>query len=809
MRQKDEASSGEVHSLSERSVSGYIWLAGKGRTLQGLAPLMTTVMIDPGHVITRQGWTENALAVIDAETLDHLTGGPILVRSSAHDEDTATGSKAGRYNSLLLPACSSPEEIVCAIETIFAEYSPQHREDEVFLQRYISNVAATAVVTTSVPASGAPYLTVAIDESQVGTDGVTSGSGQIITWYILEDADLHHPPSIISHANARSFVAAAREVLDVLTAISGLPPQVEMEMLLDTTGRVHLLQVRPLILPQIGPVAEINDLAREAASLVRSTSLTLQQVFRARKQPVLLSNTTDWNPAEMIGQRPHTLAYSLYSHAITDRTWARQRAECGYRDLQGTALMHSVAGQPYIDVGASLESLIPAALPQDVAAHLLSSQLQLLAANKHLHRSIEFTVASSCLDFSLPQRFVTGPPSVLSAGERHQLWRALVQITASIVQNLSIHSRARQAGELRRRAIAEIADPSERFTALVSEVIEGASLPFAHLARGAFVATAFLRSSVEEGLSSPESMNGFMNGLHTITSQIRADGYAVHEGRFSWVEFIRKYAHLRPGTYDLREMRYDDDPESFLRPFVVSCPSESKNDTIRDPGHLFTARPVTVTGRLNDLGLALTSEELVSFAKAAIEERELAKFEYSAWISDAMEALYLARPPGASREDLIHWTVDDALSWCAGGSTPSTEHTESRRRAQLVTSRVHLPSVFSIQEDLACFAEPPGTPTYVGTGRVTGAARHNPLPNSPLAGIVVLDQADPGWEWLFSRSVLGVVTAQGGANSHLAVRCAELGIPAVIGIGEDAMRRLRSASVLMLDCLNKRLEVVR
>nr|WP_281491848.1 PEP-utilizing enzyme [Buchananella hordeovulneris] len=794
-------------------MSGYRWLAGKGRTLQRLAPLMKTVKIDPGYVITRQGWAENALAVIDTETLDHLAGGPILVRSSAHDEDTATGSKAGRYNSLLLPARSLPEEIECAVETIFAEYIPQHQEDEVFLQRYISNVAATAVVATSVPATGAPYLTVAIDESQGGTDGVTSGSGQIVTWYILEDVDLHHPPkrqlSKISHANARYFVAAAQEILDVLTAFSGVPPQVEMEMLLDNIGRVHLLQVRPLILPQIAPVPEINDVAREAASLVRSTILTLQQVFCARKQPVLLSNTTDWNPAEMIGQRPHTLAYSLYSHAITDRTWARQRAECGYRDLQGTALMHSVAGQPYVDVGASLESFIPAALSQDVSARLLSSQLQMLAANKHLHRSVEFTVASSCLDFSLPRRFKAGPPSVLSAGERHELWLALVKITASIVQNLSVHSRARQAGELRRRAIAEIADPSARFTALVSEVIEGAALPFAHLARGAFVATAFLRSSVEEGLSSPESITGFMNGLHTITSQIRADGHAVHEGRLSWVEFIRKYAHLRPGTYDLREMRYEDDPESFLRPFVVSQPSESKNDIIRDLGHWFTVRPITVTGRLNDLGLALTSEELVRFTKAAIEERELAKFEYSAWISDAMEALYLARPPGTSREDLIHWTVDDALRWCAGGSDPSTEHIESRRHAQLVTSRVHLPSVFSIQEDLTCFAEPPGTPTYVGTGRVTGAAQHNPLPNNPLTGIVVLDQADPGWEWLFSRSVLGVVTAQGGANSHLAVRCAELGIPAVIGIGEDAMRRLRSASVLMLDCLNRRLEVVR
>ena len=33
----------------------------------------------------------------------------------------------------------------------------------------------------------------------------------------------------------------------------------------------------------------------------------------------------DWNPAEMIGNKPTNLSISLYAELITDRVWATQR----------------------------------------------------------------------------------------------------------------------------------------------------------------------------------------------------------------------------------------------------------------------------------------------------------------------------------------------------------------------------------------------------------------------------------------------------------------------------------------------------
>ena len=50
--------------------------------------------------------------------------------------------------------------------------------------------------------------------------------------------------------------------------------------------------------------------------------------------------------------------------------------------------------------------------------------------------------------------------------------------------------------------------------------------------------------------------------------------------------------------------------------------------------------------------------------------------------------------------------------------------------------------------------------------------------------IVLIKQADPGFDWIFGRKISGLITQFGGSNSHMAIRSAELGIPAAIGVGE-------------------------
>ena len=53
----------------------------------------------------------------------------------------------------------------------------------------------------------------------------------------------------------------------------------------------------------------------------------------------VLSNMSDWNPAEMIGSNSTPLAISLYSELITNEIWSKQRDNYGYKDVSPNRLM--------------------------------------------------------------------------------------------------------------------------------------------------------------------------------------------------------------------------------------------------------------------------------------------------------------------------------------------------------------------------------------------------------------------------------------------------------------------------------------
>ena len=71
-----------------------------------------------------------------------------------------------------------------------------------------------------------------------------------------------------------------------------------------------------------------------------------------------------------------------------------------------------------------------------------------------------------------------------------------------------------------------------------------------------------------------------------------------------------------------------------------------------------------------------------------------------------------------------------------------------------------------------------------------------------------IKSADPGYDYLFPKKIGGLVTQFGGANSHMAIRCSELGIPAVIGAGEQNFVKWREAGTLLIDAKNKQVKVM-
>ena len=83
------------------------------------------------------------------------------------------------------------------------------------------------------------------------------------------------------------------------------------------------------------------------------------------------------------------------------------------------------------------------------------------------------------------------------------------------------------------------------------------------------------------------------------------------------------------------------------------------------------------------------------------------------------------------------------------------------------------------------------------------------LNQSNLSGkIVLIPGADPGFDWIFSKPIAGMITSWGGVNSHMAIRANELGIPAVIGVGDDNYQKLKSAKRVNIDCRSQTIKII-
>jgi phosphoenolpyruvate-protein kinase (PTS system EI component) len=73
--------------------------------------------------------------------------------------------------------------------------------------------------------------------------------------------------------------------------------------------------------------------------------------------------------------------------------------------------------------------------------------------------------------------------------------------------------------------------------------------------------------------------------------------------------------------------------------------------------------------------------------------------------------------------------------------------------------------------------------------------------------IVAIENADPGFDYLFSLGIVGLITAFGGPNSHMAIRAAEFRLPGVIGIGQAAFQDLPGGALVEIDGHKRRWQV--
>lgn len=753
-------------------------LAGKDGALRRLAELLPTVAVDPGMSIGYQLWSSLPTAVLAAIGYAY-PGQPVIVRSCAPGEDGWNSSAAGAYESVAVPAAEvgDPSRVAAALDAVFASY-PHQAGTRVLVQRWLHPVAAAGVVTTRT-FKGAPYYTASIDAESGRTDTVTAGAEQgSSTWFLWQGPNAPALGEMLEPGPVASILAAAAET-HACVGTSGL----DMELAV-VGDRAHLLQARPL--PAAADPRHDGAISTARTSAVRQLRRLERDSPRSLLAvPVLLSCMADWNPAEMIGRRPGVLAASLYRTLITDRAWAVQRAEYGYRDLTGIALMHLVAGHAYIDVRASLASFIPAGLDDRLAAAIVRAQAEMLRARPDAHDKLEFEIAGTCWSPLLDARLEQLADAGIGADARARLARALLAITRAGL--------ARTPRDL--AALAVLPEPGPQAASMAPAMLVDAArrsaLTFAHLARAAFIAADLLRAL--DGLALLDRHPEWMRTLGTTATAMPRDAAAVRAGRLDWAGFVERYRWVRPGTYDITVPAYGQDPDGYLRP-LIEIPAPPEPELVPAPWSAPLAGQVARA--LSPL--AVDPDAFAAFARAAITGREAAKDRYAAWVSALLEAL-ARRGAGhqAPRELLAQLTIDQIKA------DPSRWAGQARRAraAAAVHDLIELPDVITGASDLSCFRRDRGRPTFIGARRVEGTVCTDPSPARPPApgSVIVLEAADPGMDWVLALQPAALITAYGGANSHMAIRCAESGVPAAIGVGIDAYRTCAAARRIVLD----------
>jgi choline kinase len=799
---------GDWAELNAAEDLAHFILGTKAQTLARLRGLVKKSRIEDVHLFTLREWRE-APDVLVKRVHEQFNGIPVVVRSSALTEDSFASANAGAYDSVLNVDSRDKTSLMAAIETVIDSYPDGNPEHQVLVQPMVQDVVSSGVVFTRSLSNGSPYRVFNYEESS-STDGITSGSSRNHKTLVLH-RDITEPPEEAGD-DMRALVIAVQEIEGLLNIDS-----LDIEFAISKGGTVHILQVRPIAVYHSGRDVSDED--------IRRLLDTAQCKFRAwqRPTPFVLGKRAvfgvmpDWNPAEIISTKPGRLAMSLYRKLIMDDAWSTQRAEYGYRDVRPEPLLVAFAGHPYVNVRASFNSFVPASLSNPLAERLVDFYLDWLVAHPHLHDKVEFDVVPTCfgLDFARWEKRLADRGG-FTASEISQLRSALLHLTtAAFTRNDGDLARIEMLVARHTKVMAADLPPLDRATMLLADCRRFGTVAFSHLARSAFVAVTLLKSAVATGVLTEAEKDAFLNSVRTVTHRFMDDAHAVARNRMPWDDFVAKYGHLRPGTYDITSPCYADDPEKYLRPIVHHA-----QDTHDTCAHLWTPK---AWGRLcaamAKAGLPSDAVQVERFLRTAIEGREYAKFVFTRNLSAALNCLVeFGAEQGLDRQALANLDIDDLLSLYTGTVTVSDVPTwlqsraDENARLRRIAAAVELPPLLVRDTEFYGFLYPNNQPNYVGSGAVIAdavdLAEHGGDGLELSGKIVLIPQADPGYDWLFSQNIAGLITMYGGANSHMAIRAAEFGLPAAIGVGETLYSRISGAHVIALDCGNRRIEVV-
>ncbi len=784
----------------------------KANTLVSIKPKLKKSFIEKIFVFTKAQWDKSdskVLVQIQKEFKEK-----IVVRSSSFIEDGRSSSYAGFFHSELDVDPLNSEKVKEAISKVFTSYSKHEmnsQEDQILVQSLTGGVAVSGVVFTRNIQNSAPYYVVNYDVSS-RTDSVTSGSVgnklEILRNVQIEDLS---PPW-------RSLVESVKEIEELLHNLA-----LDIEFAIKESGEVVIFQIRPLAACQ--KYGDIPD------DKIFSTVKGLSETYAGySKHSIIdshysLSDMSFWNPAEIIGDRPDNLAYSTYRYLIMNNAWNIGIIPLGYRRVDRD-LMVRLGNKPYIEVETSFAALLPAELEDSTTEKLIRYYRDKLQKRPEFHDKIEFEVVHNCFS-PVTDNQLEELKTVLSQGEFKHLRKSLIRLSQRIfdsyeetvendLKSLKILSerRKRKSSGYEKLSIQE---KISLILELLEDTKELGTPQFSRIARLAFIGNQYLKGLISREVLSNSEVDSFVSSIETVASELNNDFSRVISGELPVDVFIKRYGHLRPGSYDITKLPYSKNPGYFR----LDRQSSKTNSNFSGEVPIDIGRfKASIDGFLESFEISISSDALLKFIEETIKYRESFKFEFTVSLSLALEILAdVGEQIGFDRKMLSYLSVESLR-----GVSPSSgiqeiqdlwrSQIEGRKLIEGLFNYLSMPSLIFGRHDIDVIHSHIIRPNFVSNKIVT----EEMLDIESLATedydltsgrIVLLEKADPGYDWIFSKGIVGLITRYGGVASHMAIRCAEFNIPAAIGCGEVIYKDLQSKNIAQLDCVNKTITTIR
>ena len=712
----------------------------------------------------------------------------IAIRSSFSNEDTTKTSNAGKYESYLNINSGDFETIDSKIINL-SKLKKNLKNESFFVQKMANNISFSGVVLTRNLENYARCININYFDGE-NTEVVTSGKDKTKSLIYFENNKYKIPNKFYT------LYLCIKEIIKITKK-----NDLDIEFAVDKKGVVFILQVRKLIIPNKSKNIDLN---------YKNIFFNLEKKINKLKQShhSLLGDTTyfgnmpDWNPAEIIGTKPKPLALSLYQELITNHVWSENRLAYGYRDLSQFHLMTTFYGTPYIDVRIDFNSWVPLKLSEKLSSKIINYYLNKFKNNDDIHDKIEFEVLFTCATFETIKKLRANLKNILNKKEINLFYKALRDININAITKKNndfelIKKLESKQEALKKSNLYEI----DKIYWAIEDCKKYGTLAFAGLARCGFIAIELLNSLQKTGVINKNDKINFLSNVQTITSEMKND-----VKRMNKKAFLIKYGHLRPGTYDITSKNYKNNFSKYF-----SKKDNTKTNTNKN--FVINAR---IKNALKKFGIYKNTNELFDFIRESIAYREYSKFIFSKSVDYVFENLSsFGKKFGISNEDLAFIKIDKILNMYFNLSNYSTidnlkKHIKENKNEYNANKNINLPDVIKSPKDLYIQFKKFDKINFISNKIVTSKIINYNKDNikDQYNGIVCIENADPGFDFLFNKNIQGLVTKYGGLNSHMAIRCSELNIAALIGVGERNFNNISKHKLIKINCIEKKIELI-